>query len=258
MYCKMDQILLIGLCPEGRGHGPSCAVCVCECAFKESAFTTPNHDLRVRLCTGASASVLYGERAWEIHRERKRGWNGSAHRSAREVLGYFVFVQACWPTMKHSEGMCGARSEEGWKFTSIRTKLFSRASAFHNPVQTACNDPNGLQRANRSSAPTEMQKIIATKVERIRSGVASGRTGWCRDRQQRPDAPSSSAAGERWTQQTTRSLWGPQASSRVAQTYPACIASMCGGVGFISVGGALYPASAVIVVTPPGSCETEW
>ena len=94
---------------------------------------------------------------WERPQERPRSFG--------------VFVQACWPTMKHSEGMCGARSEEGWKFTSIRTKLFSRASAFHNPVQTACNDPNGLQRANRSSAPTEMQQIIATKVERIRSGA---------------------------------------------------------------------------------------
>ena len=251
----MDQILLV--CAQ-RGEGTGLLVlCACARVLSKKALShhaqsrppcAPVHRrLRFRAVWGKGLGNTPGTQEgmeWERPQERPRSFG--------------VFVQACWPTMKHSEGMCGARSEEGWKFTSIRTKLFSRASAFHNPVQTACNDPNGLQRANRSSAPTEMQKIIATKVERIRSGVASGRTGWCRDRQQRPDAPSSSAAGERWTQQTTRSLWGPQASSRVAQTYPACIASMCGGVGFISVGGALYPASAVIVVTPPGSCETEW
>lgn len=225
MYCKMDQIVLV--CAQ-RGEGTGLLVlCACASVLSKKALShhaqsrppcAPVHRrLRFRAVWGKGLGNTPGTQEgmeWERPQERPRSFG--------------VFVQACWPTMKHSEGMCGARSEEGWKFTSIRTKLFSRASAFHNPVQTACNDPNGLQRANRSSAPTEMQKIIATKVERIRSGVASGRTGWCRDRQQRPDAPSSSAAGERWTQQTTRSLWGPQASSRVAQTYPACIASMCG------------------------------
>ena len=112
-------------------------------------------------------------------------------------------------------------------------------------ILMASNEPTVLPRR-----ATEMQKIIATKVERIRSGVASGRTGWCRDRQQRPDAPSSSAAGECWTQQTTRSLWGPQASSRVAQTYPACIAFDVWSVGFISVGGACTPHRGYSGYTP--------
>ena len=226
MYCKMDQILLV--CAQ-RGEGTGLLV-LCACASVLSKKALSPRPITTSVCACAQAPPLpccMGKRPGK-YTGNARGDGMGAPTAQERPRSFGVFVQACWPTMKHSEGMCGARSEQGWKLTSIRTKLFSRASAFHNSVQTACNDPNGLQRANRSSAPTEMEKIIATKVERIRSGVASGRTGWCRDRQQRPDAPSSSAAGERWTQQTTRSLWGPQASSRVAQTYPACIASMCG------------------------------
>ena len=157
----MDQVRLIGLCPEGRGHGPSCAVCVCECAFKESAFTTPNHDLRVRLCTGLRFRAVWEKglgntpgtqegMEWERPQERPRSFG--------------VFVQACWPTMKHSEGMCGARSEEGWTFTSIieRSYFLERAPSTilckpRATILMASNEPTVLPRRPRCKKSSQQK-----------------------------------------------------------------------------------------------------
>ena len=66
---------------------------------------------------------------WERPQERPRSFG--------------IFVQARWRTMKHSKGMCGARSEEGWKFTSIRTTLFSIFSSERLPQSCA----NRVQRS---------------------------------------------------------------------------------------------------------------